>query len=1144
MPLSVLRSKRTKRRDDGALPVLKRETIMGMLQELQQRGSPRGYQSFGNLMHLEEQEKAQTISNFLSVRYHDIYGVRLESDSGDDDRKKPVDKPRLTRSQSKLELAPVARRPSLSGLPMPQIPVKSEVEPLPKEATPPAVPERKFPPLYHKMKAIWTTSLMSKPSEEEWVGLPVSEHTVRSVFGIDVYEARGIAKAFPVDTVESLYQLYTKERIHGREGHMRELMQKAVFSPTTCNRIMALLKQIDAFSIFLDTGNDGPETPLPPSDPPLAPTAEPSATTATEAAPAATPAPAVKPVETDGSKRHMSLATSALIFLPPMSSEARNRTEMVDVYLSECARLHVFPSKKVLALLDTPTVELGHFHIGKLGTIALLTALHANAELQTLDVSHNFILAAGGAHLCALLEARNCPRLAHLALAKNRIGTAAAARLLHALSHSQCPMESLDLSGNEIHDRHLDAPLAAFLATTPTLTRLNLSDNQLRDPSARAIATALSHGSPLTALSLAWNAMTPLGATALVQALAANKTLETFDLSWNRLGHVTGCVAAVVLLRNKTLRAVDLSSGQLSALAMFLIADALHYNVGLDSLQLDQNAVDDDGMRVLLRATQRRAKPLALGLNNMVYEAAAGQPPFNPLDPAGCYVLALPKPEHKAVFELLRMRAATGVGSFHNVQINGAPTENLRRVERIVATVSTAVALQFDFVLRPKPARSETVHFRLDLANERDRATARTMLQRASAEHGHCWRSATLDGAPVQVGSAGTQWLDAQPQGILELAYGSSRTFCEKHYKLDLANSTDRAVAYKLLERVERSRQVHEDRGDAWRSLVLDGTPIELSDWEKPLTTRGKWKWRVPTAGVLEFDFYTPQPHHVLAKHYRLDLASPADRHTAHELRVRSYEAVGECWWNEEIDGYPFHLPESPTADFDFPRKGILELDFLVLRPAHYITSMSMDDVAFDLSNFDAFFKAELLRRLAIVEPHDYFWTNISINSKIFVRTTAMLPAQGKLAFTAVLFRGLAEPASADAFELFCAQVRQARGDPDLQRRLVAMACGPPNDEDPRPGHEDETNDSRRLDHCPSSMVQTLLAQVEAKQHQAQIFDMVLANILDKPLVIDLAIQLESNALAALVGVGPFAAFQGECVKAFLHARFNPGGVV
>jgi hypothetical protein len=50
--------------------------------------------------------------------------------------------------------------------------------------------ERKLPPLFYHMKAIWREKFTSHPSEAEWAGLPTVGHNVRSVFGIDIYEAR------------------------------------------------------------------------------------------------------------------------------------------------------------------------------------------------------------------------------------------------------------------------------------------------------------------------------------------------------------------------------------------------------------------------------------------------------------------------------------------------------------------------------------------------------------------------------------------------------------------------------------------------------------------------------------------------------------------------------------------------------------------------------------------------------------------------------------------------------------------------------------------------------------------------------------------------------------------------------------------
>ncbi|OQS04293.1 hypothetical protein THRCLA_12213 [Thraustotheca clavata] len=1134
-----------KRRDDSSLPVLKREQIMGMLQELNQRQAARGYQTNDKFAYdrnllmkskrAEEQEKAQSISHFLSIRYHDIYGEHLDGSVNNAVEAKPSSdvstrKGRIKRSQSISEINHLSttRRPtmgaSVSSVQLAPI-VKPEVVDVKEVVKTPV--DRQLPPLYHKMKAIWKLPLTGKPSEEELLGLPISEHTVRNVLCIDVYEAHGIAKAFVVGTVESLYQLYTKERIHGREGHMREQMQKAVFSSVTCNRVMNILKQIDAFSIFLDSRQEE-NVPVPQTitiveenksvPKPQSHTPEPTLST-----------------QTDCNGRHLSIATASLLFLPPIPLPAKNRNDMINVYLEGCAQHHVFPSKKVIALLDTKTINLSHFHLGKLGTMAMLSALEFNHFLESLDVSNNFLMDAG--------ERNSSSNLSHLSLAKNHIGTAMAARLLLALARSNCPLKSLTLSANEIYDRNIGEPLKAFLSSRLALTSLDLSDNKLRDSSAKAITSFLSQESKLRMLNLGWNSITPDAASDMIRAVATNKTLESLNLSWNRLGHSTGCAAAIALLRNQTLRDLDISSGQLSAQSVFFIADALHYNHGLSHFRLDQNYITDDGMKVLLRATKRRSKllPLQLSLQNMVYETNDCEHlRYDPLNPSGFYELDFAKPGDRCIYELLRLRIGQGMGTLNNIHVNDTPIDSMRRLERSVANGQTII--QFHYVAVQKQTRSELVHFRLDLSQSHDRTMVQFLMLRANSEQGENWYNETLDGVPFQFDESaqGTEWLALHPKGLLEFDYASTKLFCERHYRLDLSISTDRAVVWKILERLQRSHQIQDkvnSQPDELKNLTLDGDEIALSDLENSasMSSRTKWKWRVPSFGILEFDFYTPKPHQIYAKHYVLDLSNASDRHTAHELRLRSFKSVGECWWNERIDGYPFHLSENSDAAFEFSRKGILELDFLVLRPAHYITSMSMDELTFDLSQFDVFLKAELLRRLTIAEPHDYLWTNVEINKKVYVRHDEMLPAQGNLTCSAIIFHGLAEPASAENFNFFLEQLNQARDDPDRQKYIVRMACSNKNSE--------ELVDEQDSLFFTSSMIDTVLMQIEAEKHQQQIFELLYPNIIDKAHAMDLAINYKSQAIMDFLGIESFEEFQAMCIKTYLHTRFNPRNI-
>lgn len=105
--------------------------------------------------------------------------------------------------------------------------------------------------------------------------------------------------------------------------------------------------------------------------------------------------------------------------------------------------------------------------------------------------------------------------------------------------------------------------------------------------------------------------------------------------------------------------------------------------------------------------------------------------------------------------------------------------------------------------------------------------------------------------------------------------------------------------------------------------------------------------------GILEFDYESQAPQHVFTQHYRLDLSKATDRSIAHDLRVRASIVPGDNWWNERIDGVPFSLPEDFAAPRDdaLPRRGILELDYVVTRPQETAKSMVTDHFELDLSD-------------------------------------------------------------------------------------------------------------------------------------------------------------------------------------------------
>lgn len=226
------------------------------------------------------------------------------------------------------------------------------------------------------------------------------------------------------------------------------------------------------------------------------------------------------------------------------------------------------------------------------------------------------------------------------------------------------------------------------------------------------------------------------------------------------------------------------------------------------------------------------------------------------------------------------------------------------------------------------------------------------------------------------------------------------------HSRLHVENPTDRSVARRLLTRLFES--IQENGGDEWRNITMDSKPITLKELENPVgdavpVLTAKQKWRLPLHGVLEFDYYTAHPHQVAAHHYKINLANPQERRVAHDLVVRAQIGGGECWWNEMINGYPFELPEGDLVGYQFPRRGILEFDFVIMRSAKVAAQMEAISYQLDLSQKISFTEAEILRQLSIKFPQEYVWVKTQIDGQYFTALDEPLPPKGVLVFELIL---------------------------------------------------------------------------------------------------------------------------------------------
>ncbi|KAJ0112688.1 hypothetical protein Patl1_03390 [Pistacia atlantica] len=158
--------------------------------------------------------------------------------------------------------------------------------------------------------------------------------------------------------------------------------------------------------------------------------------------------------------------------------------------------------------------------IGSEGGVALAEALGTCTHLKKLDLRDNMFGVEAGLALSKALSA--FPDLTEIYLSYLNLDDEGAEALANALKESAPSLEVLELAGNDITAKGASS-LAVCIAAKQFLTKLNLSENELKDEGAILIGKSLEEGhGQLTEVDLSTNSIRRAGARVLAQ-VAVNK---------------------------------------------------------------------------------------------------------------------------------------------------------------------------------------------------------------------------------------------------------------------------------------------------------------------------------------------------------------------------------------------------------------------------------------------------------------------------------------------------------------------------------------------------------------------------------------------------------------------------------------------
>ncbi|KAF7818321.1 Ran GTPase-activating protein 1 [Senna tora] len=165
------------------------------------------------------------------------------------------------------------------------------------------------------------------------------------------------------------------------------------------------------------------------------------------------------------------------------------------------------------------------------GGVALAEALGTCTHLKKLDLRDNMFGVEAGVALSKVIPA--FVDLTEIYLSYLNLEDDGAEALASALKESAPSLEVLEMSGNDITVKGA-ASLAACIASKQFLTKINLSENELKDEGAILISKALEEGhSQLTEVDLSTNAIRRSGARLLAHAVVQKPGFKLLNINAN-----------------------------------------------------------------------------------------------------------------------------------------------------------------------------------------------------------------------------------------------------------------------------------------------------------------------------------------------------------------------------------------------------------------------------------------------------------------------------------------------------------------------------------------------------------------------------------------------------------------------------------
>ena len=198
-------------------------------------------------------------------------------------------------------------------------------------------------------------------------------------------------------------------------------------------------------------------------------------------------------------------------------------------------------------------------------------------------------------------------------------GAVAVAKLLEVNSH----ITNVSLSENRIGKDGTEA-LGNMLTVNDSLLKIDISRNHLTDEDIQFFSNVLQTEDSLTSLDLSHNSFGITGGEYIGEMVALNTSLRVLNLGWNRFGDEGVKQFCVGLKENRTLEKLDLCWNEIGHEGAKSIASSIQQNGRLIELNLNNNRITDRGMEKIAKSLELNdtLKVLKIGFNLITSEGA------------------------------------------------------------------------------------------------------------------------------------------------------------------------------------------------------------------------------------------------------------------------------------------------------------------------------------------------------------------------------------------------------------------------------------------------------------------------------------------------------------------------------------------